>query len=122
MPRTLSKDPAKRRRQIFQNIYLNYYKWESLVESDQMQYISYMGEEIYFYDLLIGLDDLPPRQRQAFELHLLQGLTEVETSKVMSPDGKWPTVVGQYCSSALIRMIDAYDHADRRKNPRTQSL
>ena len=55
MPRTLSKDPVKRRIQIFQNIYLNYYKWESLVETEQMLYVKYMDEEIYFYDLLITI-------------------------------------------------------------------
>lgn len=67
------------------------------------------GEEIYYGDLLVGIDTLPPRQRQAFELICLEGYTETAATKIMLPDSKWSTPVQQYADAALARMVAAYD-------------
>lgn len=68
------------------------------------------GEEIYLADLMVGIDSLPPRQREAFELICLQEWTETDATKKMLPDSKWSTPVQQYADTALGRMIAAYDH------------
>jgi len=111
MPKTLSDDPEKRRLQIFQNVYLHYYHWAALVEDHQIMEITVEGEQIYFYDLLVGLEELPPRQRQAFELHVLMGYTEAEAHKQMHFSSHYTTLVGQYASAALKSMLRAYDRA-----------
>jgi hypothetical protein len=110
MPKTLSDDPDKRRLQLFQNIYQNYHRWRALVEDEQLYFINVEGEEVYFYDLLVGLDRLPPRQRQAFELHVLLGHTEVETWERMQFKSNYTTLVGQYSMAALKSMIRYYDN------------
>lgn len=67
------------------------------------------GEEIYLADMLAGIDDLPPRQRQAFVMICLQGYTETATTRVMLPNSKWSTPCQQYADTALARMVAAYD-------------
>lgn len=116
MPRKLSEDPTKRRLQIFRSIYSNYYVWKELVESQGLVFLEVEGEDIYFYDLLVGLDDLPPRQRQAFELHVLEGAPEKDAARVMGFT-KWDTLVGQYSTTALKRMVASYDAVNRPELP-----
>ncbi len=67
------------------------------------------GEEIYLMDLLAGIDALPPRQRQAFELICLQGYTETDATRIMLPHSRWSTPIQQYADTALVRMVAAYD-------------
>jgi hypothetical protein len=67
------------------------------------------GEEVYLDDMMCGIDSLPPRQREAFELICLQSWTETDATKVMLPDSRWSTPIQQYADSALARMIAAYD-------------
>lgn len=112
MPRRLSDDPDKRRLQIFRGIYSSYYLWKAQVEcGEDVQYLTVDGEDFFFHDLMVGLDGLPPRQRQAFELHILLGMSEKEAAQEMGFK-KWVTLVGQYSTTALKRMVEAYDAAD----------
>lgn len=67
------------------------------------------GEEVYIDDLMVGIDSLPPRQREAFELICLQGWTETATRDKMMPLSESSTPVQQYSDTALARMIAAYD-------------
>lgn len=107
MPRKLSTDPEKRRLQIFRRIYTHWHEWKSLVEQEQLHFIDVEGETIYFHDLLVGLDKLPPRQRQAFVIHILYCTPEREASKIM--ETSWVSLVGQYSAAALKKMVAAYD-------------
>ena len=107
MPRKLSDDPEKRRLQIFRRIYSHWYDWKSLIEQEQLHFLEIDGETIYFYDLLVGLDSLPPRQKEAFVVHILRGIPEREASKVMGTS--WVSLVGQYSTAALKKMVAAYD-------------
>ena len=66
-------------------------------------------EEVYLNDLMVGIDSLPPRQRQAFQLICREGWTETDATRVMLPESKWSTPVQQYADTALARMIAAYD-------------
>lgn len=110
MPRQLPTDPAKRRVALWKRMYSQYEHWASLVESHQIYYITLEGEEIYFYDVMVGLDTLPPRQRLAFDLHVLQGYSEQAAAQVMFPGSKWSTPVQQYSNIALQKMIEAHDN------------
>lgn len=69
----------------------------------------FTNEDIYIGDLLVGLDSLPPRQRQAFELICLQGYTETAARDELLPNSKSSTPVQQYADSGLLRMVTAYD-------------
>lgn len=107
MPRKLSTEPEKRRLQIFRRIYAHYYEWQSLVEEQQLHFIDVEGETIYFYDLLRGLEKLPPRQKEAFVIHILYGIPEREASKIMNTS--WVSLVGQYSTAGLKKMVAFYD-------------
>jgi hypothetical protein len=67
------------------------------------------GEEVYYHDLLVGINTLPPRQREAFELICLQGYTETAAAKVMLPNSRWSTTAQQHVNAALERMVARYD-------------
>jgi hypothetical protein len=104
-------DPVKRRRQIFKRCFQNIKHWEALIEDYGISDVitSDDGEDIYLRDLLVGLDYLPPRQRQAFELICLRGYTETAARDVLLPNSKSSTPVQQSAEAALIRMIGYYD-------------
>jgi hypothetical protein len=109
--RQLPTDPVKRRQQIFKRAYQHMQHWQALIEDHGMSDIitSDDGEDIYLRDLLVGIDYLPPRQRQAFELICLRGFTETAARDVLLPNSKSSTPVQQSAESALIRMIAYYD-------------
>lgn len=109
--RQLPTDPVKRRRQVFKRAYQHMQHWQALIEDHGMSDIitSDEGEDIYLRDLLVGIDYLPPRQRQAFELICLRGYTETAARDVLLPNSKSSTPVQQSAESALIRMIAYYD-------------
>lgn len=111
MARQLPDDPVKRRIARFRAIYQHMPHWYEQMVAGQMNDVitTPEGEEIYYGDLLVGLDDLPPRQREAFELICLQGYTETAAAKVMLPNSRWSTTVQQHVNAALERMVARYD-------------
>ena len=101
---------SKRRIQVFKRIYQNYYHWRSLIESGgASDILAVDGEEIYIGDLMIGIDTLPLRQRQAFELICLQGYTESAATAILLPNSRCSTPVQQYSDDGLKKMVAAYD-------------
>ncbi|QDH91805.1 putative RNA polymerase sigma-70 factor [Mycobacterium phage Phrappuccino] len=112
MPRQLPDDPVKRRLAVFRSLYQHMNHWREQIECGLMEDIIIdpaSGEEIYFGDLLVGIDDLPPRQREAFALICLEGYTETAAAKVMLPNSKYSTTVQQHLNAALERMVIRYD-------------
>lgn len=113
MARRLPEDPIKRRLQWFKRTYQHLEHLKSLLETGSMPMPGIIttpeGEEIYLPDLMVGIEDLPPRQREAFTLICLQGYTETAATKVMLPNSRWSTPVQQYADTALARMVAAYD-------------
>jgi hypothetical protein len=109
--RKLPTDPTKKRKQIYKRCFLHIQHWQALIEDHGMSDVitSDEGEDIYLRDLLVGLDYLPPRQRQAFELICLRGFTETAARDVLLPNSTSSTPVQQSAESALIRMIAYYD-------------
>lgn len=103
-------ETSKRRFQLFKRIYQHYYHWRSLRETGAVDDVLEVdGEEVCLGDLMAGIDTLPPRQRQAFELICMQGYTESAATAVMLPNSRWSTPVQQYSDDALRKMISAYD-------------
>jgi hypothetical protein len=114
MVRKLPTDPAKRRTQHMKRLYQHLEHFKSQLEAGNFTLplivtIPDTGEEVYLDDLMVGIDSLPPRQREAFELICLQGFTETDATRIMLPHSRWSTPIQQYADSALGRMIDAYD-------------
>jgi hypothetical protein len=58
---------------------------------------------------MVGIDSLPNRQRQAFELICLRGYTESAATAILLPNSRWSTPVQQYSDDGLKKMIAAYD-------------
>jgi hypothetical protein len=101
---------SKRRLQVFKRLYQNYYYWCSLREAgDVGDVLSVEGVDYYLGDLLVGIDTLPRRQRQAFELICMRGFTEAAATAILLPDSKWTTPVQQYSDDGLKKMVAAYD-------------
>jgi hypothetical protein len=121
--RKLSEDPEKARRQVFKRVFNVLFEWRSLAETGDIHGSAIVliptpiGEEIYAPHLLVGLDTLPKRQREAFIYLCLKGMTESEGAELMLPNSKWSTPVQQYSDMALDRMIEAYDLAQAGKWP-----
>ena len=116
MARRLPDDPFKRRIQTFKRCYQNLQHWAALMEDRGMGDVitdGVTGEDIYLRDLLVGIDTLPRRQRQAFELICLRGYTETAARDEMLPHSRSSTPVQQYADSGLVRMVNAYDAKQR---------
>lgn len=101
---------SKRRIQVFKRVYQNYYHWCSLRETGEVDdVLTVDGEEIYLGDLMTGIETLPLRQRQAFELICLRGYTESAATAILLPHSRWSTPVQQYSDDGLKKMVAAYD-------------
>lgn len=61
-----------------------------------------IGDRQRLAQLLAGLQDLPPRMRQAFQLHKLQGLSHAETARAM---GVSVSAVEKHISGALKALL-----------------
>jgi hypothetical protein len=112
MSRKLPSDPQKRRLQVFKRLYQSREHWHALMEDRGMSDVitdEETGEDIFLGDLMVGIDTLPTRQRQAFELICLQGFTETAARDELLPNSRSSTPVQQYSNSGLVRMVDAYD-------------
>jgi len=112
MARRLPDEPYKRRLQVFKRAYQHMSHWHALMEDRGMPDVitdEMTGEDIYLGDLMVGIDSLPPRQRQAFILICLNGYTETAARDELLPNSKSSTPVQQYADSGLVRMVEAYD-------------
>lgn len=120
---TIPENGPRRRKALFRNVFRNYVVWGQLIENEGpiRSIITVDGEDIDYYDLMVGYKELPPRQKQAFTLQLLQGYTEKQASQIMFPESKRATSVQQYSSNALDRMIEAYDRVQTRTGRRKQN-
>jgi hypothetical protein len=116
MSRKLPDDPHKRRLQIFKRLYQSREHWHALMEDRGMSDVitdEETGEDIFLGDLMVGIDTLPLRQRQAFDLICLQGFTETAARDCLLPNSRSSTPVQQYSNSGLVRMVEAYDLKQR---------
>lgn len=110
MPKDI--DP-QHRLEIFSRIYQYMQHWHAQMEMgtmDDIITIPESGEEVYYGDLLVGLDTLPDRERQVFELVHLQGYTQIAAAKLVPHIPGHP--VSEASRAALVHMVRCYDRAE----------
>jgi len=69
------------------------------------------GITVNYYDILAGIDKLPPRQRQAVVLSCLENRKEVEVAQIMGFK-RWSSQVGMYKRKALQTLCDKIWNAE----------
>jgi len=87
--------------QILERLLNNYYEWYEIyltTGNPELQLLN--GVTVNIYDILKGIDKLPPRQKQAVVLSCLENRKEVEVAKIMGFK-KWSAQVGMYKRKAL---------------------
>src|SRR5664279_2700693 len=99
----------KRRKKILQNLLKNWQAWHSLIEQGGSPFLTLEGEVYHYYDILEGLNSLPPRQRQAVFLMTVCDMSELETAKTMKFKNVHVTPVSQYRSIGIDRILDYLD-------------
>lgn len=99
----------RHRRKMLERILKNWQAWGSLVESQGLMTITVEGEEYHYFDMLEGLNSLPPRQRQAVFYMCIQDKSEAEVAKIMGFENENCTPVQQYKSFGLTRFLQYLD-------------
>ena len=92
--------------QVLERILNNYWEWQEVYRTTgnpDLQLIN--GITVNIYDILDGIDKLPPRQKQAVVLSCLENRKEVEVAKIMGFT-KYSAQVGMYKRKALIKICD----------------
>jgi len=87
--------------QILERLLNNYAEWQEVYRqtgNPELQLLN--GITVNIYDILNGIDRLPPRQKQAVVLSCLENRKEVEVAKIMGFT-KWSSQVGMYKRKAL---------------------
>jgi len=87
--------------QILERLLNNYWEWYEIYrETGNSDLHLTNGITVNIYDILTGIDKLPPRQRQAVILSCLENRKEVEVARIMGFK-KWSSQVGMYKRKAL---------------------
>lgn len=87
--------------QILERLLNNYWEWHEVYRTTgnpELQLIN--GITVNIYDILNGIENLPPRQKQAVVLSCLENRKEVDVAKIMGFT-KWSSQVGMYKRKAL---------------------
>lgn len=89
----------------------NWQYWRALLEDSGVETLTIGGEEWNFYDMLDGIRDLPPRQKQALWLILIEDKRPVDVARIMFAGSK--RIVGemavQYKDDALAKLIARHE-------------
>lgn len=92
--------------QILERLLNNYYEWKEAYRvsgNPDLQLLN--GVTVNIHDVLKGIKELPPRQKQAVILSCLENKKEVEVAKIMGFT-KWSSPVGMYKRRALKNLCD----------------
>ena len=93
--------PGKITWQILERLLNNYWEWYEIYQTSGNPDLRLNnGVTVNIYDILKGIDRLPPRQKQAVVLSCLENRKEVEVAKIMGFT-KWSSQVGMYKRKAL---------------------
>jgi DNA-directed RNA polymerase specialized sigma24 family protein len=99
----------KRKKKILQNILKSWQLWHAHIETGGSPFLTVDGEDYSFYDILDGLNSLPPRQRQAVFYMTVMDMSELQTAKTMKFKNVNITPVSQYRSLGIDRILDYLD-------------
>jgi len=89
----------------------NWQSWRAILEDSGVETLVIGGEEWNFHDMLDGIKELPPRQKQALWLILIEDRRPVDVARVMFAGSK--RIVGemavQYKNDALAKLIARHE-------------
>lgn len=89
----------------------NWQSWRAILEDSGVDTLVIGGEEWNFHDMLAGIGELPPRQKQALWMILIEDKRPVDVAKIMFAGSK--RIVGemavQYKDDALIKLVARHE-------------
>jgi hypothetical protein len=92
---------------VLEGLLKNWQSWRAILEDSGIETLVVGGEEWNFYDMLDGIKDLPPRQKQALWLILIEDKRPVDVARKMFAGSK--RIVGemavQYKDDALAKLL-----------------
>lgn len=92
---------------VLEGLLKNWQSWRAILEDSGIETLVVNGEEWNFYDMLDGIKDLAPREREALWLILIEDKRPVDVARRMFAGSK--RVVGemavQYKDEALIKLL-----------------
>lgn len=90
----------------------NWQNWRAILEDSGVETLVIGGEEWNFYDMLDGIKELPPRQKQALWKILIEDKRPVDVAREMFA-GESKRIVGemavQYKDDALAKLIARHE-------------
>lgn len=96
---------------ILEGLLRNWQSWRAILEDSGIETLVVGGEEWNFYDMLDGIKELPPRQKQALWLILIMDKRPVDVARAMFAGSK--NVVGemavQYKNDALAKLMARHE-------------
>lgn len=96
---------------ILEGLLRNWQSWRAVLEDSGVETLVISGEEWNFYDLLDGIKELPPRQKQAVWLILIEDKRPVDVARAMFAGSK--RIVGemavQYKNDALAKLVARHE-------------
>lgn len=86
---------------LLEKVLNNYYEWRAVYQQTGNPDLELLnGITINIYDVLDGIEKLPPRQKQAVVLSCLENRKEIDVAKIMGFT-RWSSQVGSYKRKAL---------------------
>lgn len=109
-----NEDYRSRKIALLEALLKNWQPWRAILEDNGVETLTIGGEEWNFYDMLDGIKELPPRQRQALWLILIEDKKPVEAARIMFAGSK--RIVGemavQYKNDALAKLIARHEQKE----------
>jgi hypothetical protein len=105
------EEERARKTAILEGLLRNWQAWRAILEDSGVETLVVGGEEWNFYDMLDGIKDLAPRQKQALWLILIEDKRPVDVAREMFKGSK--RIVGemavQYKDDALAKLLARHE-------------
>lgn len=92
---------------VIEGLLRNWQSWRAILEDSGVETLRINGEEWNFHDMLKGIKELPPRQREALWKILIEDKRPVDVAREMFAGSK--RIVGemavQYKDDALLKLV-----------------
>ena len=96
---------------ILEGLLRNWQSWRAILEDSGVETLVIGGEEWNFFDMLDGIRELPPRQKQALWMILIEDKRPVDVARTMFAGSK--RIVGemavQYKDDALAKLLARHE-------------
>lgn len=96
---------------VLEGLLKNWQSWRAILEDSGIETLVIGGEEWNFYDVLDGIRELPPRQKQALWFILIEDKRPVDVARKMFAGSK--RIVGemaaQYKDDALAKLVARHE-------------